>query len=181
VSMRFAKLIALSGLLAVIAACTPKPPPRWQEGGAPLVIPHARWDRGKDSIEITPDGKVLDDGDLIMVVDRAGRLVDEDYEPIAILLPDGHVSGTDNRLLGRVGHANAALPGSSTAWLAILPNGQAIGFDEDGERRNAGVWHGCSGPALRTCTYVMHVILARQYLSRPRSGVGVGIGVMVVP
>jgi hypothetical protein len=179
--MRFAKPLVLLGLLAA-AGCAPNPPPQWEAGGAPLILPNARWDRaGEDSIEIKPDGKIVEDGDVIMVVDRAGRVVDEDYEPIALLMPDGHVAGTDNRLLGRVGHANAAPPGGAAAWLAILPNGQAITFDEEGERESAGTWYGCEGPQKRTCTYVMHVILVRHYLNRPRSGVGVGVGVIVAP
>ena len=179
--MRLSKtLVALT--LLVGAACTPKPPVHWESGGAPLLIPNARWDRpGDDSIEIRADGKVLEDGDVIFVVDRAGRIVDEDHEPVALLMQDGHVAGTDNRLLGRVGHANAAPPGSAAAWLAILPNGQAMTFDEEGEREAAGVWYGCDGPAKRTCTYVMHTILVQHYLNRPRSGVGVGVGVIVAP
>jgi hypothetical protein len=177
--MRFGTAISALGL-AFVCGCTPKPPVHWEQGGAPLILPHARWDRpGEDSIEIRPDGKVLEDGDLILVVDRAGRIVDDDYEPVALLLPDGHVAGVDNQLLGRVGHANAAPPGAAAAWLAILPNGQAISFDEEGERESAGVWHGCEGPQKRTCTYVMHTILVRKYLRRSRSGVGVGVGVMI--
>jgi hypothetical protein len=84
-------------------------------------------------------------------------------------------------LLGRVGLANAAPPGAAAAWLAILPNGQAITFDEEGEREAAGVWYGCEGPQKRTCTYVMHVILVRHYLARSRSGVSVGVGVGISP
>jgi hypothetical protein len=178
--MRLSKLLVVAALAAV-AACTPNPPPNWDHGGAPLLIAPARWDRDGDVIEIKADGKIYEDGDLIMVVDRAGRIVDEDYEPVAMLMADGHVAGTDNRLLGRVGHANAAPPGSAAAWIAILPNGQALMFDDEGERENAGVWHGCEGPQKRTCTYVMHTILVQRYLNRPRSGVGVGVGVMVVP
>lgn len=179
--MRFAKPLVAIGLLAAIG-CTPKPPQSWESGGAPVIITQARWDRSDgDVIEIRADGKIYEDGDLIMVVDRAGRIVDEDYEPVAVLLPDGHVSGTDNRLLGRVGHANAAPPGATAAWLAILPNGQALMFDEEGERESLGVWYGCEGPQKRTCTYVMHTILVQRYLNRPRSGVGVGVGVIVAP
>lgn len=180
--MRRFKLLAALPIVLLAAACAPKPPVHWESGGAPLILPNARWDRGDDDvIEIRSDGKVYEDGDLILVVDRAGRIVDEDYEPIALLLADGHVAGTDNRLLGRVGQANAAPPGSASAWLAILPNGQALAFDEEGERENAGVWQGCQGPALRTCTYVMHVIRVQQYINRPRTGVGVGVGVIVAP
>ncbi len=167
-------------LLLLAAACAPKQPPRWQEGGAPLIIQPARWDRpSDDAIVIEADGRVTEDGDLLFVVDRAGRVVDEDYEPVAILLDDGHVAGPDNRLLGRVGLANAAPPGSAAAWLAIQPNGQVIRFDDDGERIDEGVWRGCEGPQKRTCTLITHVLWARRYLNRPRSGVSVGVGVGV--
>lgn len=162
-----------------VGACSPKPPIQWDSGGAPLVIAPARWDRPKDdSIEIHADGKVTEDGDLLFVVDRAGRVVDDDYEPVAVLLPDGYVAGTDNRLMGRVGVANASPPGSAAAWLAVLPNGQVIQFDEEGDRYNAGTWHGCEGPQKRTCTLVTHVLWARQYMNQSRTSVGVGIGVM---
>lgn len=168
--------ILCGGLLG----CAPKPPPRWQEGGAPLVISPARWDRpGDDSIEILADGQVLDDGKMIFLVDRAGRVVDADYEPVALLLPDGHVAGTDNRLLGRVGVANAAPPGAAAAWLAIMPNGQVVYFDEDGERVDRGVWHGCEGPQKRTCTLITHVLWVQRWLRRSRTGVSIGVGVGV--
>ena len=164
-------LVALSG-------CSSNPPPRWASGGAPLVIEPARWERGNDdTIEILPDGKVVEDGDVILSVDRAGRVVDEDNEPIAILLPDGQVAGNDDQALGRVGMANASPPWATSAWLAILPNGQVIAFDEDGEREPAGVWYGCRGPALRTCTLVTHVLAVQAYRNRPRSGVMIGVGV----
>ncbi len=172
--------IALAAAALFALGCTPNPPVRWETGGAPLMIAPARWDRaGDDSIEITRDGQVLEDGDLLFVIDRAGRVVDEDYEPLAVLLPDGHVAGTDNRLLGRVGMNNAAPPGSAAAWLAIMPNGQVVYFDEEGDREDRGVWHGCSGPQQRTCTLVTHVLWVRDWLRRPRSGVSVGVGVGV--
>lgn len=175
---RAAALLALSAV--ALSACAPKPPVSWEDGGAPLVIAPARWDRGDDDpIEILANGQIVEDGDPIMMVDRAGRIVDEDYEPVAILLSDGHVAGPDNRLLGRVGVANAAPPGSAAAWLAILPNGQVIYFNEDGDREDRGVWRGCEGPQKRTCTFVTHVIWAQKYLNRNRGGVSVGVGVGV--
>ncbi|GMV16855.1 MAG: hypothetical protein HS104_03695 [Polyangiaceae bacterium] len=170
-------------LLAVSAfGCSANPPPRWQEGGAPIVIAPARWDRpDDDSIQIHADGKVTEDGDLLFVLDRAGRVVDKDYEPVAILMPDGHVGGPDNVLLGRVGHANAAPPGSAAAWLAVMPNGQVVRFDDEGDRHDAGVWYGCEGPQKRTCTLVTHVLWVRNYMRNSRGGVSVGVGVMMTP
>ena len=171
--------LASVGLPGLILSCAATPPPLWDTGGAPLVIPTARWDRENgDTIEIQANGHVLEDGDMIMMVDRAGRVVDEDFEPLAILLPDGHVAGTDDRLLGRVGVANAAPPGAASAWLAILPNGQVVRFDSDGERESDGVWHGCDGPKKRTCTLVTHVMAVRNY-RHPRSGPSVGVGIGV--
>ena len=180
------ELARLGQALAAVACgvlfidCAPNPPPRWAEGGAPLVIGEAHWDRADDDpIDITATGEVLEDGDPIFLVDRAGRLVDEDSEPVAILLPDGFVAGPDNVLLGRVGHSNAAPPGSAAAWLSILPNGQAVVFDSDGEREADGVWRGCDGPKLRTCTFVMHMVRMRNYRDQRGGGVTFGVGVGV--
>ncbi len=153
------------------------PPPRWEEGGAPLFIEASRWERDGDPIEITADGKILEDGDHIMSVDRAGRVVDEDNEPVAILLPTGQVAGPDDTALGHVGVTNASPPGSGTAWLSIMPNGTVVRFDADGDRESDGQWFGCRGPAMRTCTLITHVIAVRYYRQQPRTSVGVGIGI----
>lgn len=145
-----------------------------------LIPAAAHWDRGDaDAVEIKPNGQVLEDGDLTMVIDRAGRITDEDYEPLAILLPDGHVVSADDRLLGRVGVANSSPPDRDAAWLSILPNGQVVYFDDDGERSSGGVWTGCQGPALRACTLVTHLIAIRNYANRAHSGVSVGVGIGV--
>ena len=176
--MRWLPLLA--AMAAIVSGCGPKPPPRWAEGGAPLVVAPARWERGDDDvIEILPNGTVTEDGDPMFVIDRAGRVTDEDLEPIAVLLPDGHVAGTDNRLLGRVGVANAAPPDSAAAWIAVMPNGQVVYFDEEGDRSNGGVWRGCQGPQLRTCTLVTHMVAMRRYADRSRGGVSVGVGIGV--
>jgi len=162
----------------LLFGCAPKPPPRWAEGGAPLVIAPARWERGDDDwIEIRENGQVLEDGDLLFVIDRVGRVTDGDYEALAVLLPDGHLAGTDNRSLGQVGVANAAPPGAVQAWLAITPDGRVTYFDADGERSAGGVWRGCSGPQQRTCTLVTQMLLVRHYRDANQSGVGVGVGV----
>jgi hypothetical protein len=177
----FVAFTALSATLAT--ACSQTPPPRWQEGGASLAIAPARWDRENgDVIEVLPNGQVTRDGKPYLLVDRAGRVVDEDHEPVAILLPDGHVAGPENRLMGRVGLSNAAPPESATAWLAIMPDGGVVYFDDDGERQRGGTWRGCNGPQQRTCTLITHVIAMKNYHSHrhrsgPSFGVGVGIGV----
>lgn len=172
------RALALLGTGLLGLGCSANPPPRWQEGGAPLLIQGARWDRPDDDpIEILPDGQVLEDGEPIMLVDRAGRVVDDDNDPIAILLPDGFVGGNDNELLGRIGVSNASPPNSPAAWLAITPDGTVVRYDYDGDQANDGRWVGCDGAARRTCTLVTHMLLLREYQRRPRSGVSVGIGV----
>lgn len=175
--MSFVRLSALGAVALGSIACTPDPPPRWQEGGAPLVIPEARWEREDEIFEIAKDGRVFEDGDHVYTIDVAGRVVDEDNEPVAILLPSGQVAGPDSVGLGHVGVTNAAPPGSSTAWLAVLPNGTVVRFDMDGDRSADGQWFGCRGAAIRTCTLLSHVIAVKYYRQEPRTTVGVGIGI----
>lgn len=165
--------------LSLAAACTPREPPRWAEGGAQLELPSARWERSGDLIEIRPNGHVIEDGKLIFVIDRVGRVVDEDYEPVALLFPDGLLAGSGNRHLGHVGISNAAPPGSPVAWLAVTPDGTVTYFDSDGERSPGGRWTGCSGAALRTCTLVTHLVAMRHFRPYRHPGLtfGVGIGV----
>jgi hypothetical protein len=176
-SWRVRAVTAAICLALALASCAPKPPPRWAEGGAPLVIAPARWDRNGDVIEIRANGQVFEDGDLLFVIDRVGRVTDDDYEPVAVLLPDGHLAGPDNRSLGQVGVANAAPPGAVQAWVAVTPDGRVTYFAQDGERSSGGTWRGCNGPQQRTCTLVTQLILLRNYREPTQSGVGVGIGI----
>jgi hypothetical protein len=163
-----------------LLGCAPTAPPRWAEGGAALLLPTARWNRGdNDPIDVRPDGKVLEDGSVIFVIDRVGRVADDHLEPVAVLLPDGRLAGTDDRFLGQVGVSNASPPASGQAWLAVVPNGQVIYFDDDGTRAAGGLWTGCEGPAHRTCTLVTHLVALRSYMQRAQSGVSVGVGVGV--
>ncbi len=169
-----------AALLAALAlsGCAPKPPARWQEGGAPLVLPQARWERGSGRpIELSVDGQVTLDGELLLIVDRVGRVADEEAEPLAVLLPDGRLAGTDARSLGHLGWSNAAPPGSEQAWLRVAPDGRVTFYEPDGQRLPGGRWVGCEGPALRTCTLITHVLTLRQAERQPRSGVTVGIGI----
>ena len=163
----------------LLLACAPKNPPRWAEGGAQLAFANARWDRESgDPVVIQPDGHVLIDGDLTWVIDRVGRVTNDDYEPYAVLLPDGQLAGVDNTSLGRVGVTNASPPGAVEAWLAVMPDGRVTYFDPDGERSAGGTWRGCAGPMQRTCTLVAQLVALQNYRG-PRSGVGIGIGVGV--
>ena len=164
----------------VVTACAPSVPPRWAEGGSALLILPARWDRpDDDSIEIQPNGRVLEGGHLRFVVDRAGRVTDDDYEPFAILLPDGRLVGTDSVSLGYVGLNNASPPGAPQAWLSLSPDGRVIFFEPNGDRSTQGVWHGCDGPGRRTCTLVTQIFAMRNYRAQPPVTFGVGVGVGV--
>lgn len=162
-----------------LAACAPSQPPRWAEGGAPLAFANARWDRDSGgAVELRPDGRVLIDGDLTFVLDRVGRVANDDYDPYAVLQPDGQLVGSDQISLGRVGVTNASPPGVLEAWLAVMPDGRVTYFDTDGERTAGGTWRGCSGPVQRTCTLVTQLVALLNYRG-PRSGVGIGVGVGV--
>ena len=172
------RIVVLSAFLPL--ACAPAKPPSWEQGGTPLAIPNARWDRpDEDPVELHADGRVLEDGTLRYVVDRVGRIVDEDYESVAILLPDGRLVGNDNVFLGQLGVTNASSPHSTAAWLAVRPDGSVIYYDDDGEQLSRGKWTGCNGPSLRTCTLVTQVMTLRDYARRAESGVTVGVGVGV--
>ncbi len=171
---------ALLGALAtLLAACSSAPPLRWQEGGATLALGPARWQRGARVVaELRADGTVEERGRETFLIDTAGRVADHKREPVAVLLPDGLVAGVDDMNLGRVGLSNASPPGSTYAWLALMPDGTVMRFDADGDRRTDGAWTGCNGPLLRTCTLITHLIALRGYREHggPIVGLGVGIG-----
>jgi len=172
---------AAAALLAALplVGCGPSQPPRWVEGGSPLALGAARWERESGGpVELRPDGKVLVDGDLAFVIDRAGRVANDEYDPFAVLLPDGQLVGAGDRALGQIGTYNAAPPGARDAWLSVAPDGRVTYFDADGERSAGGVWRGCAGPVQRTCTLVTQLIAVQSYHGS-RSGVGIGIGVGV--
>ncbi len=178
---RFA--VTLAALFSLAAtSCAPSAPPRWAEGGSVLLITPARWDRpDDDSIEIQPNGRVVEGGHLRFVIDRAGRVTDDDYEPFAVLLPDGRLVGTDNTALGYVGVNNASPPSSPQAWISLKADGRVVFYEPNGDRSTRGVWRGCDGPGRRACTLVTQIIAMRNYRAMPPSGptfgVGVGVGV----
>jgi hypothetical protein len=168
-------------LAVVLLGCVPEPPARWAQGGAPVVIPEARFDRGKgDPILIHADGRVEEDGDLLFAIDRAGRVFDEDNEPVALLNADGSVSGRDDVYLGRVGMQNASPPWSGTAWLRVRSDGKVALYDSDGEPQYGGKWTGCEVPKTRACTLITHLLALDSARRRQESGVQVGIGVGVM-
>jgi hypothetical protein len=169
----------LTAAAVTLGGCAPRNPPRWAEGGAQLAFAAARWDReGGDPVELRPDGKVLIDGDLSFVIDRVGRVTNDDYEPYAVLLPDGQLAGLENTSLGRVGLNNASPPGAVEAWLSVGPDGRVTYYDADGERTSGGAWRGCAGAVQRTCTLIAQLLAVQNYRG-PSSGVGIGVGVGV--
>jgi len=163
-----------------LASCMEPPPSQWAHGGAPLVIREARWRNGEGTdIELRPDGKVLVEGSVLFVLDRAGRVYDPQNEPVAMLLPDGNIAGTGDRHFGRIGITNASPPGGGYAWLAVLPDGRVVHFDPDGQRSTDGVWRGCQGPQFRTCTLVTQLVTLHRIAAASHGAVSVGVGVGV--
>ena len=172
-------LVAIAGA-ACLVACSNTPPPHWAEGGAPLAIGAAAWKTADDvSVQLLPDGKVLVDGHHFFTVDVAGRIYDSENEAVGIVLPDGNIAGPNDVHLGRIGVSNASPPGSRSAWLSVLPNGQVTHYDPDGERSYDGSWQGCAGPKLRTCTLVSHLYTLERAsrAANPSVFIGVGMGV----
>lgn len=174
----FCRVLAFGAIVGPVS-CSHPPPPHWAEGGTPLRIAIAHWDRADDEpVEMDAQGRVFEGAVLRFVVDRVGRITDDEGEPIAIVFPNGQIVGTSNQYLGRVGVANAAPPHGDWAWLAIMPDGTVTRFVNDGDRQLDGRWRGCDRGNLRTCTLVSHLFLLRYYRN-PRATVGVGIGVMM--
>jgi hypothetical protein len=158
------------------------PPPRWAQGGAPLVIRQAWWKTGEGyDVEIRPNGVVTYDGSVLFVLDRAGRVYDPQNEPLALLQPDGNIDGLDARHLGRIGITNASPPGAELAWLTVVPDGRVVHFDPDGQRSYDGEWRGCRGPQLRTCTLVTQLVTLERVAAAARGtayvGMSFGVGV----
>ena len=169
--------------LALLAACAATPPAHWARGGAAVDLPRARWVRGDATIEIAPDGKVTVDGEHELTIDRAGRVFDQDAQPVALLEPDGRVVGPDDVPLGFAGSDTAALPGESSAWIGLLRTGEVIRYGADGSRSSLGVWiGGCTATphARHVCVLVSHLLAMRMRdRSSPGTGIGIGIGVGV--
>ncbi len=120
------------------------------------------------------------DGELLLIVDRVGRVADEEAEPLAVLLPDGRLAGTDARSLGHLGWSNAAPPGSEQAWLRVAPDGR-VTF-ERGSRSGAETFHreqpeGLIDPLLKTISFWdgdQPVLALHAYATHPMSYYGQG-------
>ncbi len=144
------------------------------------MIAPAQWQRGEeDPVELMADGRILEGGHLRFTIDRVGRITDEDYDAFGVLLPDGHVVGTDDRALGYVGVSNAAPPFSAQAWLSLQPDGRVVFFNPNGDRAALGQWTGCNGPNRRACTLVTQIFMLQNLRMEPMYGPTFGLGVGV--
>jgi hypothetical protein len=176
--------LASFAAVACLAGCTAADPPlHWAKGGAPVDLPRARWTFGETVTEIDAAGRIKINGDPQFTLDAGGRVFDGDGVPVALLEPDGRVVGGDEVNLGFVGRSSASLPGERRAWLTILPSGEVVRFDDDGERHPFGVWVGeCarSPSAEQACTLVTHLLGMRlRHRGFTPGGISIGVGVGV--
>lgn len=161
-------LIAAGVATCLGLACSPTPPPLWAQGGAPLTFGKAVWTQVDGSqVLMEGNGQVSFDGEVVMALDRAGRVVDDSNDPVALLDPDGQLFGTDKEYLGRVGLHNAAPPWGPEAWLRVNEAGEVVLFDADGEAVNGGQWSGCDGAVLRACTLLTHLVMLQSVQQGP--------------
>ena len=170
-------MVLLCALIA-LAGCTPDPPPRGLEGGARLSFGEATWEAQGQTIALHSNGYVEEDGELLWVLDRVGRVVDDDFHPVALLSGEGHLVGTDDVFLGWVGLHNAAPPWSGLAWLRVGSSGAVLLFGDGGQRVSGGRWTGCQGEVQRACTLITHLF---ALASVRRQTYWVGPGMMYNP
>ncbi len=79
------------------------------------MVARAYWERGEhDLIEIRDDGGVYEGDDLIFTIDRVGRVVDDDYEPYALLYENGIVLGPERRREAHAGEPRHRLQATIT-------------------------------------------------------------------
>ncbi|WP_438040352.1 hypothetical protein [Sorangium sp. So ce128] len=177
--------LALVVPLSLLAACAATPPANWVRGGALLDIPRARWALADLTIDVMPDGKILVNGEHQLSVDRGGRVFGLEAEPVALLEPDGRVTGPNDDPLGQVGVLHASLPRQANAWITVAEGGAVIRYSEEGEREPLGAWMGCEATARahQACTLITHIVGMRMgKLARPRApdalqmGLGNGLG-----
>jgi hypothetical protein len=164
--------------LVLLAACTPPPPARWAEGGAPLDLPRARWVRGDLTVDLMADGRVLVNGEQELALDRAGRVATPEGESVAVLEKDGRLVGNDDQPLGHVGLVHATLPDRAQAWLSVTDSGEVVRYGADGERQGFGAWMGCdvTPRSRQACTLVSHLVGLRLVAREREAGVSVGVG-----
>ena len=174
--------LALSWVVFLVGSsgCAAAPPKGWQQGGAELMIPRARWFNGDAVVDVDQDGRVVLNGKHVLNVDRAGRAYDPYDTPVALLGDDGHLVGPDDEPMGWVGAGEAILPGDEEPWIAVLPSGEVVRYTEDGDPVPFGLWVGCNQipHTLQACTLVSHLvgIHIREMRKRRRGGVSFGVG-----
>jgi len=164
---------ALFLVVACVCACASNPPPRWQEGGAHLEVRNASWKRRESTVELKPNGEVVEDEELVFRVDGSGRVSDAKGEPVAVLMPDGQLVGVDDSQLGWVGGGSSFVGKDRAPGVYMFPTGEVLAADEDGEWAVDGQWADCYGHLFWTCTLVSHVIAVRD---RAKGGGGGGSG-----
>jgi hypothetical protein len=175
--------MALAACLALGAgACAAKPPTGWKEGGAAVLVPRARWVFGELAVDLGHDGKVHFNGRHRWTIDRAGRIYDEEGQPLALLGKDGVLVGPDDETIGWVGAAESRLPGQNEGWLTLGMTGELVRHEEEGSRP-FGVWMGCTAmpQTAQICTLVSHLVALRlrEAAREPDVSFGVGVGVSV--
>jgi hypothetical protein len=128
-----------------------------------LWLPRAAWRSGWMSIDLMQDGRVMMNGQSSFLVDAAGRVIDAEGQPVALLQPDGRLIGTKGEDLGVVGPVTASPAGSRYAWLGILPSGQVVRYEDDGRSSGGGTWVGCGGhpSSLQACMLVTYLVATR--------------------
>lgn len=175
--------LALTLLLVLInplVACRATPPPLWAEGGSPLTFTASIWTQSDgERLGIDAQGRVWKGTELLYSLDRAGRVVDESNEPVALLDPGGQLFGTNKTYWGRIGLHNASPPWAAEAWLRVTRAGEVVLFDADGDTVSGGQWSGCQGHSLRACTLITHLVLLDSVYRRqsaPDMYFGFGFG-----
>ncbi len=159
--MKRALLLVSLGLLAGCASAVP--PPGWQQGGAPLWVPRAVWRTGTHNIDLLQDGHVMVNGTSSFLIDPAGRVIDAEGQPVALLRHDGHLVGTKGEDLGTIGPVTASAPGAPYAWLGLLPSGEIVRYDDQGGTQGGGAWMGCGAypSSLQACMLVTYLVATR--------------------
>ena len=114
------KLAAWLASALLLPLCSRLPAERVRRSGpgrrtAGDRAPHVGNGPDDDPIEIQADGRAFEGGSLRFVLDRVGRVTDDDGDAFAVLLRDGHLVGTDDRALGYVG-LNNATPSVRGSW-----------------------------------------------------------------
>lgn len=151
-----------------IACASTSTPPRNIPTPRVKLAP-AAWDPPLgERVQIRPNGNIYEGDKLVLIIDTKGRIFDARRQPLAQLSEDGYVLGPDELTFGHVGPQHASFHGGHL-WLSIARDGQVTFLDTDGKRTPGGIWHGCDGPMLPTCTAVTHALALRPYLRAPSS------------